>query len=85
MLKGKQRLIIKILYCMKKEITFWIGASAVSTIIVAAHPDVDFKQMILVAMLAIVLWLCGYVFERSLAQDPWRLCFGCAAMFLNVV
>ena len=56
---------------MKKEITFWIGASAVSTIIVAAHPDVDFKQMILVAMLAIVLWLCGYVFERSLAQDPW--------------
>ena len=56
---------------MKKEITFWIGASAVSTIIVAAHPEANFKQMILVAVLAIVLWLCGYFFERSLAPDPW--------------
>ena len=56
---------------MKKEITFWIGASAVSTIIVAAHPDVNFKQMALVAVLAIVLWLCGYVFERHFALDEW--------------
>ena len=56
---------------MKKEIIFWSGASIVSTIIVAAHPDVDFKQMILVAMLAIVLWLCGYFYERSFAPDPW--------------
>ena len=56
---------------MKKEIIFWIGASIVSTIIVAAHPDVNFKQMILVAVLSLVLWICGYFFERSLALDPW--------------
>ena len=56
---------------MKKEIIFWIGASIVSTIIVAAHPDVNFKQMILVAVLSLVLWICGCFFERSLALDPW--------------
>ena len=58
---------------MKKEIIFWSGASIVSTIIVAAHPDVDFKQMILVAVLSLILWLCGYVFERSMAPDPWSV------------
>lgn len=56
---------------MKKEIIFWSGVSIVSTIIVAAHPDVDFKQMILVAVLSLILWVCGYVFERSMAPDPW--------------
>ena len=58
---------------MKKEIIFWSGASIVSTIIVAAHPDVDFKQMILVAVLSLILWLCGYVFERGMAPDPWSV------------
>ena len=56
---------------MKKEIIFWVGAAIASTIIVAAHPDANLKQMLLVAVLAIVLWLCGYVFERHFALDEW--------------
>lgn len=56
---------------MKKELIFWSATFVVSTILVAAHPETNFKQMILVAVLALVLWLCGYVFERSLAPDPW--------------
>lgn len=56
---------------MKKFFIFWVNAAIASTIIVAAHPDVDFKQMILVAVLSLVLWICGYFFERSLAPDPW--------------
>ena len=42
---------------MKKELIFWSATFVVSTILVAAHPEANFKQMILVAVLAIVLWL----------------------------
>ena len=56
---------------MKKELIFWSIVSAVSTVISAIHPEANFNLMILVAVLSLVLWLCGYVFERSMAPDPW--------------
>ena len=56
---------------MKKELIFWSIVSAVSTVISAIHPEANFNLMILVAVLSLVLWLCGYVFEQSMAPDPW--------------
>lgn len=56
---------------MKKELIFWIALFVVSTFLVAVHPAVNFNLMILVAVLSLVLWVCGYVFERSMAPDPW--------------
>lgn len=56
---------------MKKELIFWIALFVVSTFLVAVHPAVNFNLMILVAVLSLVLWVCGYFFERSLAPDPW--------------
>lgn len=56
---------------MKKELIFWIAPFVVSTFLVAVHPAVNFNLMILVAVLSLVLWVCGYVFERSMAPDPW--------------
>ena len=56
---------------MKKELIFWIALFVVSTFLVAVHPAVNFNLMILVAVLSLVLWVCGYVFERGMAPDPW--------------
>lgn len=56
---------------MKKEIIFGIILFVVSTFLVAVHPAANFNLMILVAVLSLVLWLCGYVFERGMALDPW--------------